>query len=267
MIPSYWTRYWVSFVSTMSIRSQIETLPHYLKISDLEVEVVRKNIKNLHLGVYPPDGRVRVAAPTLVSDDAVRLAVINKLGWIRRRRSDFEAQPRQSEREMVDGETHFFLGRRYRMRLVERVGRASIVLNGAFLEVRCPAGFTEEQRERLLGTWQRQQLRRLVPPLLEKWQTIVGAEASDWGIKRMKTKWGTCNIEDRRIWVNLELIKKPMECLEYVVVHELVHLLERNHNTRFVALMDEFLPNWRASRELLNAYPLRDEVWPAAERN
>lgn len=238
----------------------IET--HHLNVSGIRVEVVRKDIKNLHLGVYPPLGRVRVAAPLVVNDDAVRLAVIDKLGWIKRQRAKFAEQPRQSEREMVSGESHYVLGRRYRLRVHEVDAPARVALRGiASLDLFVRPGTRVEQREAVLMRWHREQLNTLIPPLLAKWQPIIGVRAADWGIKKMKTKWGTCTPKARRIWFNLELAKKPAMCLEYIAVHELVHLLERNHTDRFTALMDGFLPNWRVCRETLNAGVLGHEVW------
>jgi len=233
-----------------------------IKVSGLSVEIVRKDIKNLHLGVYPPNGRVRVAAPISVSDDAVRLAVIGKLGWIRRQRQKFEAQPRQSKREMVSGESHFFQGRRYRIRVVFHDGPATVVLrNKNTMEIKVRPGTSAEQRLKVVERWYREQVKATVHALLVKWQLLLGVEVTDCGIKKMKTKWGSCNIEARRIWLNLELAKKPVQCLEYVVVHEMVHLMERQHNDRFMALMDCHLPRWRTYREELNQAPLAHEDW------
>ena len=224
-----------------------------ITVSGLTVEIVRKPIKNLHLGVYPPQGRVRVAAPLAVDDEAVRLAVIGKLRWIKRQRAKFQAQPRQSERRMVSGESHYFLGRRYRLRIHETTGALRITLRGkATLDLFVRPETTTERREQVLQDFYRAELKRLVPELLEKWQPKLGVEARAWGIKRMKTKWGTCNIEARRIWLNLELAKKPVQCLEYILVHELAHLHERHHNDRFTALLDQHLPSWRLLREELN---------------
>lgn len=233
-----------------------------LQISGLTVDVVRKEIKNLHLGVYPPDGRVRVAAPLAVDDEAVRLAVIGKLGWIKRQQAQFAAQARQSNRQMVGGESHYFLGRRYRLRVHEHTGPGRIeVRNKSYIDLFVRPGTSVEQREQVLLRWYREQLRLLIPSLLAKWEPLMGVQVADWGIKRMKTKWGTCNIEARRIWLNLELVKKPVACLEYVIVHEMTHLLERHHNERFVALMDQHLPHWQAYRQELNAAPLAHETW------
>ena len=233
-----------------------------LHVGGLKVEVVRKDIKNLHLGVYPPSGRVRVAAPLVVNDEAVRLAVIDKLGWIKRQKARFAGQPRQSQREMVNGESHYFLGKRYRLRVHEMEAPARVAVRGiASLDLFVRPGISAEQREAVLLRWYRDQLKALIPPLLEKWQPIIGAQASHWGIKKMKTKWGSCNPAARRVWFNLELVKKPVQCLEYIVVHELVHLLERNHTGRFMALMDGFMPNWRVCRGMLNSGVLGHEVW------
>jgi len=234
---------------------------HHIFVHTLSVEVVRKSIKNLHLGVYPPEGRVRVAAPLAVSDDAVRRAVIGKLGWIKRQQAKFYAQPRQGKREMIDGESHYFQGQRYRLRIVECTGRPKVILNKSRLELHVHPESTTEERERTLQRWYRVRLRELVVPLLEKWQPVVGVEPFAWGIRKMKTKWGSCNTQSSRIWLNLELAKKPVSCAEYVLVHELVHLLERTHSDRFRALMDQFLPQWRLYRAELNQTPLNFEDW------
>ncbi len=226
------------------------------------MEIVRKDIKNLHLGVYPPNGRVRVAVPLKVSDDAVRLAVIGKLGWVKRQRAQFEAQPRQSQREMVSGESHYFLGRRYRLRVVTNEGPAVVTVRGkSFIEVRVRPELGAAERERVLQRWYREQLRQVVDPLIEKWATVLGVRVTECRIKRMKTKWGACNAAASRIWVNLELVKKPVQCIEYIVVHELAHLIEQHHDERFVAIMDKHLPQWRLVWKELNSAPLAHESW------
>lgn len=233
-------------------------------MSGLAVEVVRKDIRNLHLGVYPPDGRVRVAAPMAVSDAAVRLAVIGKLGWIRRQQARFAAQPRETRRRMVSGESHDFLGRRYRLRVrqVGGPGKAGVLIRGkTHIELQVRGETDADQRERLLHAWYRKQLKALVPPLLERWQKAIGVRAAAFGVRRMKTKWGSCNIASRRVWVNLELAKKPLRCLEYIVVHELVHLRVRRHDDQFTALMDRHLPGWRARRDELNRGTLGHVTW------
>jgi len=235
---------------------------HTITVSDLPIEIVRKDIKNLHLGVYPPTGRVRVAAPLRISNEAVRLAVIGKLGWIKRQQARFERQPRQSEREMVSGESHYFGGQRYRLRVHVANGPAKVVIaNNSMIELHVRPGTSVEGRRHVMMDWYRQHLKHAIPPLVEKWQKRLGVEVSEFGIKRMKTKWGTCTVGARRIWINLELAKKSADSLEYVVMHELVHLRARHHDDHFVAIMDEHLPRWRALREELNCLPLAHEAW------
>lgn len=233
-----------------------------LAIRGLKVDVARKDIKNLHLGVYPPNGRVRVAAPLHVSDDAVRLAVIGKLAWIRRQREKFTKQLRQTEREAVTGESHYVFGRRYRLNVIEGEGRQQVVLRTKTkMELHIRPGATTEQRLAVLDRWYRSQLRQVLEPILAERQATIGVSPAFWGIKRMKTKWGACNHHDGRIWLNSELAKKPVGCIEYIVVHELVHLLEPTHNARFIELMDRFLPDWRSRRDQLNSSPLANETW------
>lgn len=235
---------------------------HQIIVSDLVVDVVRKEIKNLHLAVYPPDGRVRVAAPMLVDDEAVRLAVIARLTWIRRQQGKFAQQERQSAREYVSGESHYFQGRRYLLNVVYRDGPPQVtVRNNTTLDLFVRPGSDTAQRERVLLAWYRRQLKQLIPPLVAKWEEIIGVQVSEWRVKQMKTRWGACNPDARRIWLNLELIKKPASCLEYIVVHEMVHLLERRHNDQFVALMDRFMPQWRLLRDELNQAPLGYATW------
>lgn len=234
-----------------------------ITVSGIRVDVVRKDIKNLHLGVYPPHGRVRVAAPLVVSDEAVRLAVIDKLAWIKRQKAKFAEQSRQSRREMVSGESHYFLGRRYRLRLHEQAGKQYVAIRGlTHLDLFVNPGRTVEQRQAVLTRWYRQQLmNEMIPPLLEQWQAKLGVQVSAWCIKRMKTKWGSCNPVTGKVWFNLELAKKPVQCLEYIIAHELAHLLERHHNDRFTALMEIHLPRWRQYREMLSLTPLGHEAW------
>ena len=224
--------------------------------------MVRKAIKNLHLGVYPPHGRVRVAAPLAVTDEAVRLAVIGKLGWIRRQRARFEDQPRQSKREMVSGESHYFLGQRYRLNVVVQNGRGRVAIrNKRTIDLFVRESSDTAQRERVLLAWYRQHLKALIPPLIAQWEAPLGVKVAKWGVKQMKTKWGACNVEARRIWLNLQLAKKPVQCLEYIILHEMVHLLERHHNDRFTKLVDSFMPQWRLQRAELNRAPLGHATW------
>jgi len=233
-----------------------------MTVSGIEVQVLRKAIKNLHLGVYPPHGHVRVAVPEHISDENVRLAVVSKLSWIKKQQRVFQDQPRQTERAFISGECHYFFGKRYRLELIERVGKPEVkFLKSGKLKMFVKAAASIDSKEKLLNAWYREELKQMIPLLLAKWQPLVGKNAKDWGIKKMKTKWGSCNIEQHRIWLNLELAKKPPECLEYILVHELVHLHERHHNERFKALLEQLLPNWRTSQKTLNTSPLAHEEW------
>jgi len=226
------------------------------------VQVVRKAIKNLHLSVCPPDGHVRLAVPLHMTDDNVRLAVVTRLSWIKKQQANFQAQPRQSEREIVTGESHYVFGKRYRLEVIERRGRHEVIIkNNSTLQLFVNPSTSTQNRALVLTEWYRQQLKARIPDLLTHWEPLVGRQVSDWGIKKMKTKWGSCNISQRRIWLNLELAKKPIECLEYVMVHELVHLLERHHSDRFKAYMDKYLPQWQRCRDILKREPLGNDNW------
>lgn len=232
-----------------------------LTVNGIDVQVVRKDIKNLHLAVYPPDGHVRIAVPSYVTDDNVRLAVVSKLAWIKKQQRAFNDQPRQSERKYISGECHYFLGKRYRLELVEHEGRSEIkLLQSGKLKMFVKPDASIESKEKLLHAWYRAELKKCIVGLLDKWQPVVGEQVAAWGVKRMKTKWGSCNIQQARIWLNLELAKKPIECVEYILVHEMVHFLERNHNDAFKNHMDRFLPQWRSYRGILNRSPLKHEA-------
>jgi predicted metal-dependent hydrolase len=240
----------------------MNTERHFIEVSGIQVEVVRKAIKNLHLGVYPPNGRVRVAVPLHIDDEAVRLSVISKLGWIHRHQARFADQPRQSQREMVSGESHYFQGRRCLLRVSEEDSPPKVLLKGnTTLELHVRQNADAAKRKAILNEWYRRELKTLLPGLITKWESVIGVQVADWCIKKMKTRWGTCNVTDRRIWVNLELAKKRPQCLEYILVHEMLHLLERHHNGRFKELMDRFMPQWRLYREELNRAPLAHEDW------
>lgn len=233
-----------------------------ITVSDIPVEIVRKNIKNIHLAVYPPDGKVRISVPQNITDENVRLAVVSRLSWIRRRQEEFKKQPRQAERVYVSGESHYYQGKRYILEVVERYGKHSFGLkSNARMLLQVHPGTTKENRAQVVNDWYRQQIKKDIVRILEKWQPIVGIEAKSWGVKKMKTKWGSCNIAERRIWINLELAKKSPECLEYILVHELVHLHERHHNENFKRLMDRYLPCWEKSRNVLKSEPLAHEEW------
>ena len=233
-----------------------------IQIDDIPVEVVRGDVKHLYLRVYAPDGRVRVSCPSQLDDEAIRQAVTERLDWIRKQQQRFEAREVQSERDMAAGESHYYQGKVYRLDVVEREQRPFVTIrdeNTLVMTVR--PGTSPSKRAAILSGWYRQRLGEQIPPLVEKWEPELGVTVDEWHIKRMKTLWGSCNIDARRIWLNLELIKKPPACLDYVVLHEMVHLLERNHGDGFQALMDKHMPQWRTVRDELNRAPLAHKSW------
>ena len=231
-------------------------------VRGIPVEIVRKDIKYLHLGVYPPEGRVRVAAPIRLDDDVIRLAVIARLAWVRRKRAEFAGQDRQSRREFVSGESHHFEGRRYRLDVVESDGATGIRIRGiAWIEMRVRPATGRDAREAMLYEWYRDRLRERIPGIVAKWESRIGVKVADWRIRRMKTRWGSCNPRARRIWLNSELAKKPLTCLEYVVVHEMAHLVEPSHSEHFWEILDLAMPGWRLRAQELNRTHLADEEW------
>ena len=230
---------------------------YILTINNLRVQVVRKAIKNLHLAVYPPDGRVRVAVPRHITDENIRLVVVSKLLWIKRHQAIFLGQPRQSNREYVSGESHYYKGDRYRLNLIECTGRQKVELkNSSRINLYARKESNVMVRQRILTEWYRQQLKEILPELIEKWEKSTGIQINEWRIKKMKTRWGSCNPSNKRIWINLELIKKPIHCLEYVLVHEMIHVLESQHNEKFIAYLDKFMPQWKIYRDELNNFIL-----------
>lgn len=231
-------------------------------INDIEIEVIKKNIKNVHLSVHPPAGRVRLAAPESMDEEAIRLFAISKLSWIKKQRKEFDTQERQSVREFLSGESHYFMGTRYLLNVIESSEKQRVELrNKKYMDLYVRPGHAKEKRERIVSQWYREELKRLIPEYIKKWEDTIGVTVNEWGVKLMKTKWGTCNEQDKRIWINLELSKKNPRCLEYIIVHEMVHLLERHHNDRFKAYMDEFLPNWKSIRDELNEMIYESSQW------
>ncbi len=233
-----------------------------ISVDGLTVEIIRKDIKNLNLRIYPPDGRIRMSAPLRVSDDTVRLMVESRLGWIKRKRAKFAGQERRSALGYVTGETHYFLGRRYRLNVIEQNGPGRVdVRNSGTLDLFVREGGDQAQRTMVLLAWYRNELKALSRPLVENWAHTMGLPVPECRVKRMKTRWGTCNIRARRIWLNLELIMRPRQCTDFIIVHELAHFYERLHNDRFTDLMDEYLPQWRQCRDELNSAPISHEHW------
>lgn len=233
-----------------------------MHIGELSFALHRKPIKNLHINVLPPDGRVRVSVPTAMTDTAIRTAVISKLAWIKKQQKDFADQLRQSPREFIDGEAHFLWGQKYRLRIVVTSNKAEVQgVKNRRLQAAVIEAMSLEDKQALFDAFYKVETQKVLESLNEFWTQKVGRTPSSVTVRRMKTKWGSCNTDSKRIIINSELAKKPFECLEYIVAHEFVHLLERHHNERFVSLMDKFMPNWRERRDLLNSLPLAHEDW------
>jgi hypothetical protein len=232
-----------------------------IQLGNIKIEVEQKDIKNIHLSVYPPDGAVRIAAPIRMDLDTIRVFALNKLKWIRKQQETFKNQERETPREYLTKESHYYLGKRYLLKVIENNNPPQVILKNSSIELYVRPHTTIEKKEEIVTEWYRNQLKEIVPKLITKWEKVIGVKSNEFGIKKMRTKWGTCNTSAKRIWLNLELAKKPLECIEFIVVHQLVHLLERSHNERFVSYMNEFMPKWRFYREELNKLPFRHTDW------
>ena len=236
-----------------------------LNISDIEIQLLRKNIKHINFSVKASDGQVCVSAPKSISDDELLVAIHSKIGWIRKKIQIINNLPSQPAYNYSSGEQHYYLGNPYYLEVVKKIDKPSISITAPGNLVMCVQNnATIHSREMLLNEWYRAALKQRIPLLIEKWQPIIGKTVSEWGVKRMKTRWGTCNISKSRIWLNLELAKYPEACLEYVVVHEMTHLLERNHTSRFKELLDGFIPDWKKVESILNTNLITGE---SLERN
>lgn len=236
-------------------------MPVQLLLGDIAVEVVLKDIKNVHLSVHPPVGRVRISAPSRMDLDTIRVFAISKLDWIRQQRQKLHEQEREPPREYVERESLYLWGKRYLLAVSEEEGAPSVEVHHRRLLLRVRPGAGEEKRQAVMEEWYRAQLRQAVPAVIARWQPVLGVEVARFFIRRMRTKWGSCNPTTGSIRLNTDLAKKPRECLDYVAVHEMVHLLEPTHNARFIALMDRVKPNWRSERDGLNQLPVRHEAW------
>jgi predicted metal-dependent hydrolase len=232
-----------------------------IDLGDVTVHVVRKDIKNVHLSVLPPVGRVRLSAPLLMNLDTIRLFAISKLDWIKRRQRTLRGQERESPREYLNRESHYIWGRRYLLRLIEVDAAPTVRLEHRQLVVHVRPEAHETTRATVIADWYRQQVKDAIAALVQLWAPRLGVTVERFFVQQMKTRWGSCNPHAGTIRLNTELAKKPRECLEYIVVHEMVHLLEPTHNTRFVALLDRFLPDWPHRRTVLNRLPVRHERW------
>jgi predicted metal-dependent hydrolase len=232
-----------------------------LKLGDIEVDVMLKDIKNVHLSVYPPTGRVRISAPKRMNLDTIRVFAVSKLGWIRHQQRKLREQERETLREYLDRESHYVWGKRYLLKVIEDVAAPRIQLNHGKMILRVSSGTTQDVKQAIIAGWYRDQIRSALPDLIAKWEPLVKVKVERLFVQKMKTKWGSCNPRTRSIRVNTELAKKPRVCLEYIVVHEMVHLIERGHNDRFRAYLDRLLPQWHRHRDELNASPLAHERW------
>ena len=233
-----------------------------ITVGEISVDVVRKGIKNIHLAVYPPDGRVRIAVPEDTSDETIRLFIVSRLSWIKRLRRRFEEQERLPKPEYRERESHYLFGQRYLLAVTEgNVPPAISPRSKTYIDMFIRPGTSFEKKHHLMNEWYRSQLKKVIPEYIEKWEARTDLKIGGWQVKAMKTLWGSCMVEKKRIWINLELAKKPLSCLEYIIVHEMVHLLERDHNERFTAHMDSFLPNWRQLRTELNKFPASHAEW------
>lgn len=232
-----------------------------IQLGDIAVDVIRKDIKNVHLSVHPPTGRVRIAAPERMKLDTIRIFAISKLGWIKKQQKRIQEQERETRREYLDQESHYIWGKRYLLKVIERDIVPGVELTHRALILRVRPGATDEKKQATLDQWYREQIKQAVPSLIAKWERLMGVKVEKFFVRRMKTKWGSCNARSKTIRLNSELAKKPQECLEYIVVHEMVHLLEPTHNRSFIALIDQFMPKWQFYRDTLNRLPVRHESW------
>jgi predicted metal-dependent hydrolase len=232
-----------------------------IELGNIKVDVEQKDIKNIHLSVYPPNGRVKISAPNRMDLDTIRVYAISKLKWIKKKQEQFRNQERETPREYLTKESHYFLGKRYLLKVLVQNASSSVKLTQREIIMHVRPDTPADKKQEILDEWYRTELKKVIPPLISRWEAIIGVKTNEFGVKKMRTKWGTCNPDAKRIWLNLELAKKPVECLEYIIVHELVHLLERSHNERFISYMDKFLPKWRSHKEELNRLPVSHLKW------
>lgn len=232
-----------------------------IMLGDICIDVVHKDIKNVHLSVYPPSGRVHISAPLRLDIDTIRVFAVSKFGWIKKQQAKLRDQERETPREYINRESHYYLGKRYLLIVIEHNASPKVVLKHTTIELYVRENTSAEKRKDVLENWYRQRLKEIVPEYITKWEEIMKVKVQEFAIKKMKTKWGTCSREAGRIWLNLELAKKPLHCIEYIIVHEMVHLLEKKHNEVFIAYMDKILPKWKFYKKELNRSPLRHENW------
>ena len=232
-----------------------------LRLGEIAVEVVLKDIKNIHLSVYPPAGKVRISAPSRMTLDTIRVFAISKLGWIKQQQEKLRGQERETRREYLDRESHFVWGKRYLLKVIECDEAPSVESKDNGMLLRMRRGTPDNKKQAVMEAWYRKQIRNAVPSLIAKWEPVIGVKVEKFFVRRMKTKWGSCNAASKSIRLNTDLAKKPLQCLEYIVVHEMAHLFVRRHNSKFVNLMDKCLPNWKLLRQTLNSGPLAHVEW------
>ena len=232
-----------------------------IRLGDIAAEVVKKEIKNIHLSVYPPAGRVRISAPHRMNLETIRVFAISKLGWIKQQQKKLREQERETPREYLDSESHYVWGKRYLLKVIESDAAPVVELKHSRMHLRIRPDANDEKKQAVVEEWYREQLKQAVPSLIAKWEPLIGATVRRFFVQKMKTKWGSCNPASKSIRLNTDLAKKPPDCLEYIVLHEMVHLLEPTHNAQFISLMDQFMPHWRFFRARLNRLPVRHETW------
>ena len=232
-----------------------------IQIGELSIHVTKKAVKNVHLSVHPPDGRVTLVAPSATRLEVARAYAISKLSWIRCQQQTLAEQARETPRQFIGRESHYVWGRRYLLAVTERDVKPSVTLDHRRILLAVRPGTDLAHRRRIMHGWHKALLHEAIPPLLTKWSAKLGVSVAGYFVQRMKTRWGSCNRVAKRVRLNTELVKKPKDLLEYVVVHELVHLIEPTHSERFVALLQKHYPSWRDARAELNELPLTAEVW------
>lgn len=232
-----------------------------LQLGELTIDVTLKEIKNVHLSVHPPTGKVRLSAPSQTNLETLRLYAISRLPWIKKQQTKLRHQEREAPRQYLDRESHYFFGKRYLLRVTESDSPSTVLLRHREIEIVAKPGSSEKARQQLVHDWYRRELRKAARPYVLSWHTSLEVREPAIGIKKMRTKWGSCSPGQNRIWINLELAKKPPECLDYLILHETVHMLEPNHGFRFVTIMDQQMPQWRNYRDRLNALPIAHTDW------
>lgn len=239
----------------------MNTKNQHINLGDICIDVIRKDIKNVHLSVHPPTGRVRISAPSRINLDSLRVFAISKLSWIKKHKNKYLNQKREAPREYISRESHYFLGKRHLLKVIEHDAPPKVEVRHERMEMYVRPNTGLDKRREILEEWYRQQLKEIVPHMISHYEELMKVSVNEFGIKKMKTKWGTCSIGAKRIWLNLELAKKQRHYIQYIIAHEMTHLLERKHNERFVSCLNKFVPQWKACKEELNHSVLGPTSW------